>query len=592
MARFVLYLRRSSPGEEKKNYSIQDQERDIRERWADYHQHTLVKQYSDPGGKSYTLARPVLSSLMRDARDKLFDIVVVGRFDRFSRVQDQQSVAVYQLEQYGVKVVSATQPIPDGPIGTLIRNNYGFAAELELYNIRERTYSGKRSRVKDGKLPNQALPIYGYLFENPAAKAKERYIPDPEAAAVVAYIFDLALSGMKIRAIARRLDVEGVATPSRLWVSRGWTSARSVASSWSSATIHNILTNPAYIGKHVGFRTKIEEVEVRHPVTGEAEIVKRLVPRDEDDEDRVAYGSDICPPLLDEGRFYEIQALLKHNKEASSRNYRDPSGVLLRNGFAKCGYCSGNMVAQWSKADGQYRYFCSRASSRHDKECPGGRFSWRASELDDIVWRTVLRQFERPDIISAKYEQWKADRDDGRTMEQDRVVAIEKAIQDAEKRRKNNMLLAQNEDDDEMRAEYQLAAREAAKRVRELQQDLGVLQAQLASQSGHEDAIRSLAEAGEQALAQLRQFDYDSKRRTLFALRAELTVWAKSHPDQYAFGWSFGEIHDHVMAALGAEPSDSVQSHLWQYTQIAPRLTWSYAEIQRILATTTERVPA
>jgi DNA invertase Pin-like site-specific DNA recombinase len=57
----------------------------------------------------------------------------------FPRNQDQQAVAVYQLQRYGVKVISVTQPTPDGPIGTLIRNNYAFAAELELYHIRERT---------------------------------------------------------------------------------------------------------------------------------------------------------------------------------------------------------------------------------------------------------------------------------------------------------------------------------------------------------------------------------------------------------------------------------------------------------------------
>jgi len=48
-------------------------------------------------------------------------------------MQDQQAVAIYQLQQYGVKVVSVTEPVPDGPMGTLVRGNYAFASELELY---------------------------------------------------------------------------------------------------------------------------------------------------------------------------------------------------------------------------------------------------------------------------------------------------------------------------------------------------------------------------------------------------------------------------------------------------------------------------
>ena len=128
MATFAIYLRRSSPGDEDKNYSIEVQERDIRERWPEFSQHTLVERYSDPGGKSYTITRPVLQSVMQAAKARKFDILVVGRFDRFSRVQEQQAVAIYQLKQYGVQVVSATEPVPDGPIGTLIRSNYAFAA--------------------------------------------------------------------------------------------------------------------------------------------------------------------------------------------------------------------------------------------------------------------------------------------------------------------------------------------------------------------------------------------------------------------------------------------------------------------------------
>jgi DNA invertase Pin-like site-specific DNA recombinase len=89
MARFAIYLRRSSPGDEDKNYSIEAQEHDIEARWTEYSQHEQVARYSDPGGRSYTLARPVLQAMMVDARARKFDILLVGRWDRFSRIQEQ-----------------------------------------------------------------------------------------------------------------------------------------------------------------------------------------------------------------------------------------------------------------------------------------------------------------------------------------------------------------------------------------------------------------------------------------------------------------------------------------------------------------------
>jgi site-specific DNA recombinase len=177
MARLAIYLRRSTPGEEDKNYSLDEQLRDC-VAWKGTYNHQQVKTYSDPGGKSWTLNRPGFNLLMQDAKDGLFDIVVVGRWDRFSRIQDQQTVAIYQLQKYGVTVTSATQPMPDGPLGTFVRNSYSFAAELELYNIRERTLGGKKARARDGKLTSAGYPLYGYVWADPhSPRGKSRFVP-------------------------------------------------------------------------------------------------------------------------------------------------------------------------------------------------------------------------------------------------------------------------------------------------------------------------------------------------------------------------------------------------------------------------------
>jgi DNA invertase Pin-like site-specific DNA recombinase len=558
VANFAIYLRRSSPGDEDKNYSIEAQELDIKRQWPEYGQHTLVQRYSDPGGKSYTLARPVFQAMMQDAKDRLFGILVVGRWDRFSRMQEQQAVAVYQLRQYGVNVVSATEPIPDGPVGTLIRNNYAFAAELELYNMRARTYGGKKRRVKSGKLPAQPRPLYGYLH---ADKEKTRYVEDPESAHIVRHIFDLFMSGMKLRAIARKLTGAGVPTPSMLWAKRSFSGGRGTTDLWSHGTLYKLLANPAYIGQYVGFRHKIEEVEVVHPITKEVQLVKRQVTREEDDEDRVVYGADVCPPLIDEHVFHAAQDLLRRNKEEASRRTLEPESCLLRNGFARCGYCGGYMCAIQVTSGGyrSYRYQCTK---RVGLGCPGGGFSWLATELDDITWSFILAQFERPEILRAKYEVWKADSIAGRGIEADRLEAIKAQIQAADKRRRNNMLLASNEEDDDQRADYQHAATAEARHLKELTKDLEALNAILNREDQQDALIDELTMGGPQVAAQIRNFDYDSKRRAMFALKVKMEVRKKGTPDDLKFSWAFGEVFVNTMAYLGATtPSNSVANH-------------------------------
>ena len=87
-------------------------------------------------------------------------------------MQTQAAVATWQFNEAGVQVISATQPVPEGAVGEMIKNSYSFAAELELENIRARTYAGKKARVHSGRLPGRATtPKYGYRYADNRERA-------------------------------------------------------------------------------------------------------------------------------------------------------------------------------------------------------------------------------------------------------------------------------------------------------------------------------------------------------------------------------------------------------------------------------------
>jgi site-specific DNA recombinase len=298
--------------------------------------------------------------LTLDAKAGLFDIVVVGRWDRFFRIQDQQTVAIYQLQKYGVTVTSATQPMPDGPLGMFVRNSCSFAAELELYNIRERTLGGKKARARHGKLTSAGYPLYGYVRADPhAPRGKSRFVPDPESAWVVRLIYALVLSGMTLRGIVRRLQEDGVPTAGQLQPARGiWPQGKPMSSTWRMPTLNRILSNPAYIGKHTAWRHERQIAEISHPITGEVFERVRTVLRSEHDTDRVALSEQTCPPLVEDATFYAVQQILKQNKQLASRNMNDPTKALLRSGFIHCGYC-GRMMSSFLSPGKFYRYLCN-----------------------------------------------------------------------------------------------------------------------------------------------------------------------------------------------------------------------------------------
>src|SRR5690348_1415445 len=116
MGRAAIYLRRSEKGEEDKNSSIETQRSETTAQ-AEKNGHTVIEEYSDPGGRSMTLNRPVLNRLMLDAKLGKFDVVLVWKWDRFSRELAQATVAIAQLKSYDIEVKSVHEQVPDDAIG-------------------------------------------------------------------------------------------------------------------------------------------------------------------------------------------------------------------------------------------------------------------------------------------------------------------------------------------------------------------------------------------------------------------------------------------------------------------------------------------
>jgi hypothetical protein len=301
----------------------------------------------------------------------------------------------------------------------------------------------------------------------------------------------------------------------------------------------------------------------RNPITHEVHEVRRLVAREADDPDLVRYDESVCPAIIDEGTFNAVKEVKRRNREEASRNLREPESLLLRNGFAKCGYCGRNLVGGWAISDKQYRYTCFGRNER--PKCPGGHFSWRASYLDEIVWRWFVAQFEDPQIIRAKYALWKADRVAGRAIEHDRLGAIDKALMDATRRRKNYLANSGNAETEEERLEYAGLAHEEHKAMQSLTKEYEALTAVLARDEQREATVELLVSLGDQVRETLRNADYDSKRRAMYAFKVKITCYSHSHPDKWIISWGLSEMQTRALEYLGVNVADYANNHLWQF---------------------------
>ncbi len=536
MPRVAEYLRRSMPGEESKNYSMAVQHDDIAA-WAEREGHTIVQSYSDPGAKSYTLARPIFQQLLADARAGQFDIVAVGRFDRFSRIQEQAAVATYQLKQCGVKVISVTQPVPDGAVGTMMTNMYHFASELELENIRARLWTGKRKRVRSGMLPPLPYPKYGYQF---AGEKKERYVPHPVNADLVRRIFALYGSGQTLRSIAQTFTKEGIPTPSQAVVADGYAYAgRQLGTYWHPITVRKILMDSAYVGRMVGFKTTYVETTRKMPITGEVVPVVRKVVRDEGDPERVPYGPDVCPALVTEEVFAIAQQLLKTNQAAAAKHLRHPEKALLRHGLAKCGYCGRFLTTGWSQEQNQNRYRCSMKWREAHTCLAPTKFSITSKTLDDACWEWFVRQLSHPERMQQIYREWSDHSSSEYEAESSQLEATRTAIADA-KKEENSYLDSLGRAAEDYRDTLLARAQEAHQRWQALQKDLGVLEGMVENRESHAALLKSFADSSAEALSRMQTATFEEKRLTLRVYDVMAILYESGHKPRYRFTWLGG----------------------------------------------------
>jgi DNA invertase Pin-like site-specific DNA recombinase len=144
--RACIYVRVSTASKSKhdphtfnQNPSVQEQplrELIVQRGWQ------LYRVYSDraSGAKE---RRPGLDALMADARRGAFDMVLVGRFDRFARNVKQLVLALEEFRSLAIDFISHQEALDTStPMGKAMFTIVGAMAELECHMIQERVVAG------------------------------------------------------------------------------------------------------------------------------------------------------------------------------------------------------------------------------------------------------------------------------------------------------------------------------------------------------------------------------------------------------------------------------------------------------------------
>ncbi len=115
---------------------------------------TVAAEFVDAGWSGAKVSRPRLDQLMKDARLRKFDAVIVWKLDRWGRSLAHLVDSLRELAALGVRFVAATQNIDtdeSNPMARLLTHIMGAFAEFERELIRERVKAGLEKARSDGK---------------------------------------------------------------------------------------------------------------------------------------------------------------------------------------------------------------------------------------------------------------------------------------------------------------------------------------------------------------------------------------------------------------------------------------------------------
>lgn len=200
--------------------------------WSSFKNVPVVRWYVDLDVSAYQkgVRRPEFERMMEDARAGAFEVVAVYKLTRFARTTRAAALALDELEQHGVGLVSVTEDIDTTTAGGRFMRNVLFAmAEFDAERIGEEWRNVHANRRRRG-LVHTSRPTFGYRIEGANIVGV-----DTAEAAAVRLMFNMRSQKASYGAIRRQLEAEGYRTK------QGHTR-------FSTTTISNILDNPIYAG--------------------------------------------------------------------------------------------------------------------------------------------------------------------------------------------------------------------------------------------------------------------------------------------------------------------------------------------------------
>ncbi|NEY18568.1 recombinase family protein [Bacillus ginsengihumi] len=363
--RVAIYARVSTTEQAEEGYSIDEQTR-LLSQYCEREGYVVYKEYADRGisGKSIK-GRASLQQLLDDAKEKLFDIVLVWKSNRLARnILDMLKIVEFLKQKNIVFRSYSEQYETETSAGKLQFNMMAVIAEFERDNIAENVKMGMIARAKEGSW--NGGQVLGYDSEQVQGDNRKRtltrLVVNEKEAATVRRIFGLYTEGHGYKSIANTVNKE------RHRSKKG--------NLFSINAIKTILTNPIYIG-FIRYNVRRDWNEQRRNNINPEPVIEKGHHK----------------AIISEETWQKAQSILKSRSKTPNRVH---SGEFPLTGIMKCPVCGAGMVLGRTtnkRKDGSKRvleyYVCGEWKNKGTSACHSNGV--RTEYADEYVLNKIAK---------------------------------------------------------------------------------------------------------------------------------------------------------------------------------------------------------
>ena len=342
----ALYIRLSIEDYKYDSLSIENQSLVLHEYAASMPEalNAEIMEFIDNGYSGTNFERPQVQKLIELVRANQIDCIIVKDFSRFGRNSIETGYFIERVfPLFHTRFISISDDFDSSKFK-----------------------GDKYAKMQRGEYQSKICP-YGYR-----KSADGRMEPDPEAAAVVQLIFQLAAEGINATAITRELFRRNIPTPGQYKAAHG-NHTHDISRChgiWSASTILRILEDERYTGVYViGKRAVLE-------VGGTRSRLK--------DRESWYIIPDHHPAIIEKAVFDTVQASQLRFSQPNKKKRDYPL-----KGKAFCGCCGHALSRTMQKTS---YYHCRHSEADVESRCHKMRLN--AAELEQAVFLTLKKQME------------------------------------------------------------------------------------------------------------------------------------------------------------------------------------------------------